>query len=94
MVNRKYLYLAAALLATGAMAAASDFNPQPDPPGRHLNTVNKTMQTQPPDPCMAGQQHAMMHKMNHGDRQAPAKPMMACGRNGAHQLNPQPLPPG
>ena len=60
MGNRTLLFAAAAFFATGTLAAA--FNPQPDPPGRHLNTVNTNAQFEPPDPCLANQHSLQVRK--------------------------------
>ncbi len=87
-----------ATLAWAGSAAA--FNPQPDPPGRHLSTTNS--QLEPPDPCAKAHEVVEYKDGEDGvNRTRPGnhKPgAMACTHKGvnpgAHQLNPQPLPPG
>jgi hypothetical protein len=85
----------------GWAGSAAAFNPQPDPPGRHLPTTNSS-QLEPPDPCVNAHQVVEYKDGEDGvNRTRPGnhKPgKMACMRrgpnSGAHMLNPQPLPPG
>ena len=90
------LVFGAALALSVGQAFA--LNPQPLPPGDKLPAVQHNLQTEPPDPCSTGG-HGNAMVMHNGAHMAmgPAdssSPKLDCMHNGAHQLNPQPLPPG